>query len=111
MCLAAERATSAVMEALGALTAPQAVIGQGEAVDDLRAAGTSHRRALAALCRMAPKALGGEVTVSHASLRGSPGGYGGWPAPWRYQGTSSAGSGVLPAIRSAAFSATIITGA
>src|SRR4051794_39430166 len=49
VCLAGERATGAVMEALGALSAPQAVIGQGEAVDDLRDAGTSHRRALAAL--------------------------------------------------------------
>ena len=49
MCLAGERATGAVMEALGALSSPQAVIGQGEAVDDLRDAGTSHRRALAAL--------------------------------------------------------------
>jgi hypothetical protein len=49
VCLAGERATGAVMEALGALTAPRAVIGQGEAVEDLRGAGTSHRRALAAL--------------------------------------------------------------
>ena len=31
-------------------------------------------------------------------MRGSPGGYGGMPAPWRYHGTSSAGSGVLPVI-------------
>jgi DNA-binding PucR family transcriptional regulator len=49
VCLAGERATGAVMEALGALSAPRAVIGQGEAVEDLREAGTSHRRALAAL--------------------------------------------------------------
>jgi hypothetical protein len=49
VCLAGERASAAVMEALGALGAPGAVIGQGEAVDDLRDAGTSHRRALAAL--------------------------------------------------------------
>ena len=49
VCLAAERAGPAVMEALGALSAPQAIIGQGEAVGDLREAATSHRRALAAL--------------------------------------------------------------
>jgi len=49
VCLAAERAGPAVMEALTALSAPQAIIGQGEAVSDLREAATSHRRALAAL--------------------------------------------------------------
>jgi len=49
VCLAAERAAPAVMEALGALSSPAAVIGQGEAVSELREAGTSHRRALAAL--------------------------------------------------------------
>lgn len=49
VCLAGERATPAVLEALGALNAPRAVIGQGEAVDDLIDVGTSHRRALAAL--------------------------------------------------------------
>jgi hypothetical protein len=49
VCLAAERAAPAVLEALISLSAPQAVIGQGEAVEDLREAGTSHRRALAAL--------------------------------------------------------------
>jgi hypothetical protein len=51
VCVAGERgmASSAVLEALGALSAPRALVGQGEAVDDLRAAGTSYRRALAAL--------------------------------------------------------------
>jgi hypothetical protein len=51
VCIAGERgmAGSAVLEALGALNSPKALIGQGEAIDDLREAGTSHRRALAAL--------------------------------------------------------------
>jgi hypothetical protein len=51
VCLAGARglAGNAVMEALGALSAPRALIGQGEAVDDLRDAPTSYRRALAAL--------------------------------------------------------------
>ena len=51
VCVAGARgmAGAAVMEALGALTAPRALVGQGEAVDDLREAGTSLRRALAAL--------------------------------------------------------------
>jgi hypothetical protein len=51
VCVAGARgmAGAAVMEAFGALTAPRALVGQGEAVDDLREAGTSHRRALAAL--------------------------------------------------------------
>ncbi len=51
VCVAAIRglAASAVMEALGALTAPRALVGQGEAVVDLLEVGTSHRRALAAL--------------------------------------------------------------
>ena len=51
VCLAGVRgmAGAAVMEALGALSAPRALVGQGEAVDDLRDAGTSYRRALAAL--------------------------------------------------------------
>jgi hypothetical protein len=51
VCVAGARgmAGAAVGEALGALTAPRALVGQGEAVDDLREIGTSHRRALAAL--------------------------------------------------------------
>ena len=51
VCIAGARgmAGTAVMEALGALTAPGALVGQGEAVEDLREAATSHRRALAAL--------------------------------------------------------------
>ncbi len=51
VCVAAERgmAGSAVLEALGALSDPRALVGQGEAVEDLREAGTSYRRALAAL--------------------------------------------------------------
>jgi hypothetical protein len=51
VCIAGARgmAGAAVMEALGALTSPRALVGQGEAVDDLREAATSHRRALAAL--------------------------------------------------------------
>ncbi len=51
VCVAGARgmAGAAVMEAFGALTAPRALVGQGEAVDDLRDVGTSHRRALAAL--------------------------------------------------------------
>ena len=51
VCIAGARglAGNAVMEALGALTAPRALVGQGEAVEDLRDAGTSYRRALAAL--------------------------------------------------------------
>ena len=58
-------------------------------------------------------ASGSAVAVMTAllGLRVSPGGWRGLPSPWRYHGTSSGGSGVLPAIRSAAFSATIITGA
>ena len=41
VCIAGARgmAGAAVMEALGALTAPRALVGQGEAVDDLREAG------------------------------------------------------------------------
>ncbi len=51
VCIAGARgmAGAAVMEALGALTSPRALVGQGEAVDDLHDAATSHRRALAAL--------------------------------------------------------------
>ena len=51
VCLAGVRglAGNAVMEAFGALTAPRALVGQGEAVEDLREAATSYRRALAAL--------------------------------------------------------------
>src|SRR4051794_1135712 len=51
VCIAGERgmAGAAVLEALGALSSPRALVGQGEAVDDLREAATSHRRALAAL--------------------------------------------------------------
>jgi hypothetical protein len=51
VCVAGARgmAGAAVMQALGALSAPRALVGQGEVVEDLRDAGTSHRRALAAL--------------------------------------------------------------
>jgi hypothetical protein len=51
VCVAGARgmAGAAVMEALGALTAPRALVGQGEAVDDLHDVATSYRRALAAL--------------------------------------------------------------
>jgi DNA-binding PucR family transcriptional regulator len=49
VCLASERATHAVIEALGALTSPRALIGQGDAVERLADAGRSYRRALAAL--------------------------------------------------------------
>jgi hypothetical protein len=51
VCIAGARgmAGTAVMEALGALTAPRALVGQGEAVEDLLDLSTSHRRALAAL--------------------------------------------------------------
>jgi len=49
VCLAGERGSNAVLEALGALTSPRALIGQGDAVESLRDAGTSYRRALAAL--------------------------------------------------------------
>ena len=51
VCVAGARgmAGAAVMEALGALTAPRALVGQGEAVDDLHEVATSYRRALAAL--------------------------------------------------------------
>ncbi len=51
VCVAAVRglAANAVMEALGALSAPRALVGQGEAVVDLLDIGTSHRRAAAAL--------------------------------------------------------------
>jgi hypothetical protein len=51
VCIAGARgmAGTAVMEALGALTAPRALVGQGEAVEDLLDLTTSHRRALAAL--------------------------------------------------------------
>lgn len=51
VCLAAARglAANAVAEALGALSAPSALVGQGGPVEELREAGTSHRRALAAL--------------------------------------------------------------
>ncbi|MBE2319928.1 helix-turn-helix domain-containing protein [Solirubrobacter sp. CPCC 204708] len=49
VCLAGERGSAAVLEALGALTSPRALIGQGDAVEHLRDAGTSYRRALAAL--------------------------------------------------------------
>jgi hypothetical protein len=51
VCIAGVRglAGNAVMEALAGLTSPRALVGQGEAVEDLREAGTSHRRALAAL--------------------------------------------------------------
>jgi hypothetical protein len=51
VCLAGARglAGNAVMESLGALRAPRALVGQGEAVEDLRESPTSYRRALAAL--------------------------------------------------------------
>ena len=51
VCLAGARglAGNAVMEALGAVTAPRALVGQGESVDELRDVPTSYRRALAAL--------------------------------------------------------------
>jgi hypothetical protein len=51
VCIAGARgmAGTAVMEALGALSAPRALVGQGEAVEDLLDVATSHRRALAAL--------------------------------------------------------------
>ena len=51
VCLAGERgmAGAAVMEALGALTAPRALVGQGEAVERPARRATSYRRALAAL--------------------------------------------------------------
>lgn len=51
VCLAGARglAGNAVTEALGALSAPRALVGQGGPFDDLREAGTSYRRALAAL--------------------------------------------------------------
>jgi hypothetical protein len=51
VCLAGMRglAGNAVMEALGALNAPRALVGQGEAVEELRDVPTSYRRALAAL--------------------------------------------------------------
>jgi hypothetical protein len=51
VCVAGIRglASSAVMEALGALSSPSALIGQGEPVDELVDVGTSYRRALAAL--------------------------------------------------------------
>ena len=44
-------------------------------------------------------------------LRGSPGGYRGLPSRSLKKGVVAAGSGVLPRIRSALFSATIIVGA
>jgi hypothetical protein len=49
VCLAGERGGAAVLEALGALTSPRAHIGQGDAVERLDQAGSSYRRALAAL--------------------------------------------------------------
>lgn len=49
VCLAGERGSNAVLEALGALASPRALVGQGDAVETLREAGTSYRRALAAL--------------------------------------------------------------
>jgi hypothetical protein len=49
VCLAGERGSNAVLEALGALATPRALIGQGDAVERLADAGTSYRRALAAL--------------------------------------------------------------
>jgi hypothetical protein len=51
VCLAGVRglAGNAVMEALGALTAPRALVGQGEPVEALHDVPTSYRRALAAL--------------------------------------------------------------
>jgi hypothetical protein len=63
VCLAGARglAGSAVMEALGALTAPRALVGQGEAVEDLREAPTSYRRALAAL-RVAARSESGRAS-------------------------------------------------
>ncbi len=48
VCLAGERGGAAVLEALGALTAPRAYIGQGDAVERLDQAGSSYRRAMAA---------------------------------------------------------------
>ncbi|MDA0167457.1 helix-turn-helix domain-containing protein [Solirubrobacter taibaiensis] len=49
VCLAGERGGAAVQEALGALSSPRALIGQGDAVEHLIDAGNSYRRALAAL--------------------------------------------------------------
>lgn len=49
VCLAGERGSAAVLEALGALASPRALIGQGDAVETLGEAGTSYRRALSAL--------------------------------------------------------------
>jgi sugar diacid utilization regulator len=63
VCLAGLRglAGHAVMEALGALTAPGALVGQGEAVEELRDVPTSYRRALAAL-RVAAHAESGTAS-------------------------------------------------
>lgn len=58
VCLASERAGAAVMEAL---SSPRALIGQGDAVDALDAAGTSYRRALAAL-RVAAHEVSGRAS-------------------------------------------------
>lgn len=60
VCLAGVRglAGNAVVEAFGALGAPRALVGQGGPVDELREAGTSHRRALAALRVAAGEASG-----------------------------------------------------
>jgi DNA-binding PucR family transcriptional regulator len=49
VCLAGERGSNAVLEALGALASPRALIGAGDAVERLADAGRSYRRALAAL--------------------------------------------------------------
>ena len=49
VCLAGERGGAAVQEALGALRSPRALIGEGDAVEHLIDAGSSYRRALAAL--------------------------------------------------------------
>jgi len=51
VCIASARGTagSMVTEALAALRAPRALVGEGEAVEDLTHAPASHRRALAAL--------------------------------------------------------------
>jgi hypothetical protein len=63
VCVAGARglAGNAVMEALAALSAPRALVGQGESVEDLREVPTSHRRALAAL-RVAAHAESGTAS-------------------------------------------------
>jgi PucR-like helix-turn-helix protein/diguanylate cyclase with GGDEF domain len=67
VCVAGARglASNAVTDALATVTAPRALVGQGESVDDLREVPTSYRRALAAL-RVAAHAESG--TASWDSL-------------------------------------------